>query len=402
MSLITNTDQLNAFIDLVREDDFIAIDTEFLREKTYWPQLCLVQIAGSKGAAAIDPLAPGLDLAPLIGLLDDPGCTKVFHAARQDLEIFLHLFGRLPTPIFDTQVAAMVCGFGDSVSYETLATRLTSARIDKSSRFTDWSQRPLTDRQLSYALSDVVHLRPVYEKLRARLAREGRATWLDDEMAILREPATYRVAPDDAWKRLKPRTEKPRFLAILRELAAWREREAQHKDLPRNRVLRDEALLEIAAHAPAHVDDLARTRGFGAGTAHGRYGTEILAAITKAKALPDELLPRLEPRPEIGPGVAPLVELLRVLLKMVCDRNGVAARLVASAADLEAIALDDDAAVPALSGWRRHLFGEAALHLKQGRLALAVSDKKVRLVDLTSANLATDDETDKPGAAPEA
>ncbi len=382
MTLITTTDDLAAFIDRIRDAEYVTVDTEFMREKTYYPQLCLVQVAGPNDAAAIDPLAPGIDLQPLFALMDDPKVLKVFHAARQDLEIFYHLTGKIPTPLFDTQVAAMVCGFGDSVGYETLITKLTPARIDKSSRFTDWSQRPLTDRQLTYALSDVTHLRPAYEKIRAKLARTGRAEWLTDEMAILTEPATYRTEPEDAWKRLKVRTEKPRFLAILKEVAAWREREAQRKDLPRNRVLRDEALVEIAAHAPTNADDLGRTRGLGSGMAQGRYGTEILAAVQTALAIPDANLPHPDPRPEPPPGIAPIVELLRVLLKMVCDDNEVASRLVANSADLEAIAGNDDADVMALKGWRRDLFGEAALKLKRGKLALAITGKKVKLVEL--------------------
>ncbi|MFV3074679.1 ribonuclease D [Niveispirillum fermenti] len=382
MTLITTTEDLSAFIDRIRDADYVTVDTEFMREKTYWPQLCLVQVAGPDEAAAIDPLAPGIDLSPLFALMADPAVLKVFHAARQDLEIFVNLMGSVPAPLFDTQVAAMVCGFGDSVGYETLITKLTPARIDKSSRFTDWSHRPLTDRQLQYALSDVTYLRPAYEKIRAKLNRTGREAWLADEMGILTDPATYRTEPEDAWKRLKVRTEKPRFLAILKEVAAWREREAQRKNLPRNRVLRDEALMEIAAHAPGNVDDLGRTRGLGTGMAQGRYGTELLAAIKTAQAIPDSALPRPEPRVEPAPGIAPIVELLRVLLKMVCDDNDVASRLVANAADLEAIAGDDDADVPALRGWRRDVFGEAALRLKHGKLALAIAGKKVKMVDL--------------------
>jgi len=382
MTLITTTDDLSAFIHRLKGADYVTVDTEFMREKTYWPQLCLVQVGGPGEAAAIDPLAPGIDLAPLFDLLADETVLKVFHAARQDVEIFFHLTGRIPAPLFDTQVAAMVCGFGDSVGYENLITKLTTARIDKSSRFTDWAQRPLTDRQLTYALADVVHLRPAYEKLRRKLARTGREHWLEDEMAVLTDPATYRLEPEEAWKRLKVRTEKPRFLAILKDVAAWREREAQRKNLPRNRVLRDEALVEIAAHAPTTVEDLARTRGLGSGLANGRYGTEILAAIQAALAIPDRELPRPEPRMEPPPGIAPIVELLRVLLKMVSDDVGVATRLIANASDLEAIAASDDADVPAMKGWRREVFGDQALKLKHGQLALAISDKKVRLVEL--------------------
>ena len=380
MTVITTTEALDAFCRSLEGTEYITVDTEFLREKTYWPQLCLVQIGGPDGAVAIDPLAEGIDLAPLFRVMADQSILKVFHAARQDVEIFWHLSGSIPTPLFDTQVAAMVCGFGDSVGYETLVTKLAGARIDKSSRFTDWSQRPLTDRQLTYALSDVIHLRPAYEKLKRRLARTGRAHWLDEEMAVLTDPATYQVDPDEVWKRLKVRTNKPRFMAIVKELAAWREREAQRRDLPRSRIIRDEALLEIAAHSPTNIDDLARTRGLGRGFAEGRLGADLLACVTRALALPESELPKLAPREEPMPGLQPIIELLRVLIKMKCDENNVASKLVASAADLEAIAADDSADVPAMQGWRRELFGEDALALKHGRIALAVQDRRVRIV----------------------
>ncbi|WP_044558404.1 ribonuclease D [Azospirillum sp. B4] len=382
MTLITTTADLSAFCDRLASAAYVTVDTEFMREKTYYPQLCLVQVAGPDEAAAIDPLADGIDLSPLFALLANPAVLKVFHAARQDLEIFFNLTGSVPTPLFDTQVAAMVCGFGDSVGYETLITKLTTARIDKSSRFTDWSNRPLTDRQLTYALSDVTHLRPAYEKIRRRLDKTGREGWLADEMAILTSPDTYRQNPDESWRRLKPRTDKPRFIAVLKELCAWREREAQRKDIPRNRVVRDETLMEIAAHTPSTVDDLGRTRGLGPSMAAGRYGTEILAAIDKARGLPDSALPRPEPRAELPAGIAPTVELLRVLLKLVCDDEDVASRLVANAADLEAIAADDNAKVPAMTGWRFDLFGNQALKLKHGKLALAMENRKVKLVQL--------------------
>ncbi|MBK3732974.1 ribonuclease D [Azospirillum brasilense] len=380
MTLITTTEDLDAFCRSLAGAEYITVDTEFLREKTYWPQLCLVQVGGPNGAVAIDPLAEGIDLAPLFRVMVDPAILKVFHAARQDVEIFWHLSGQIPHPLFDTQVAAMVCGFGESVGYETLVTKLAGARIDKSSRFTDWSQRPLTERQLTYALSDVIHLRPAYEKLKRRLVRSGRAHWLEEEMAVLTDPATYQVDPDSSWLRLKVRTNKPRFMAVLKELAAWREREAQRRDLPRSRVLRDEALLEIAAHAPTSVDDLARTRGMGRGFAEGRQGAEVLACVQKGLDIPDSDLPRVEPREEPPPGLQPIVELLRVLLKMKCEENNVASKLIASAADLEAIAADDAAEVPAMQGWRRELFGDDALALKHGRIGLAVLDRRVRIV----------------------
>lgn len=386
MTVITTTEALDAFCRSLEGTEYITVDTEFLREKTYWPQLCLVQIGGPDGAVAIDPLAEGIDLAPLFAVMADQSILKVFHAARQDVEIFWHLSGSIPTPLFDTQVAAMVCGFGDSVGYETLVTKLAGARIDKSSRFTDWSQRPLTERQLTYALSDVIHLRPAYEKLKRRLTRSGRAHWLVEEMAVLTDPATYQVDPDQVWQRLKVRTNKPRFMAIVKELAAWREREAQRRDLPRSRVIRDEALLEIAAHGPTSIDDLARTRGLGRGFAEGRLGADLLACVTRALALPDHELPKLAPREDPMPGLQPIVELLRVLIKMKCDENNVASKLVASAADLEAIAADDNADVQAMQGWRRELFGEDALALKHGRIALAVQDRRVRIVPVPATN----------------
>ena len=390
MNLISTTADLEAFCERLKAAEYITVDTEFMREKTFWPKLCLVQIAGPLEAAAVDPLADGIDLAPLFRLMVAPEVLKVFHAARQDVEIFYNLTGEVPKPLFDTQIAAMVCGFGDSVGYETLISRLAGARVDKSSRFTDWSARPLTERQLVYALSDVTHLRPAYEKLKRKLARTGREHWLGEEIAVLTDPATYWVEPEESWKRLKVRTDKPRFLAILKEISAWREREAQRKDLPRSRILRDEALLEIASHAPTTVDDLARTRGLGRSVAEGRWGTEMLAAVERGIATPVADCPTGEPRVELPPGLTPIVELLRVLLKMKCEDEEVASKLVANSGDLEAIAADDDAPVPALKGWRRELFGEAALALKHGRLALAIQDKRVKLVPLEGIEKAAD------------
>jgi len=380
MTLITDTDTLAEFCRSIADTEYVTVDTEFLREKTYWPHLCLAQIGGPERSVAIDPLAPGIDLEPLFEIMRNPRVLKVFHAARQDVEIFHHLTGSIPTPMYDTQVAAMVCGFGESVGYETLVAKLTGARVDKSSRFTDWSHRPLTDRQLEYALADVIHLRPCFEKIRRRLKRTGRERWLEEEMAVLTEPATYEVEPDEAWRRLKIRGGKPRHLAALKELAAWREREARRRDLPRGRVLRDEALLEIATQAPLDIEELSRARGGGRGMAEGKYGQDIIDAVRRAREMPDHLLPRVEPREEPPSGVGAIVEMLRVLLRMKCDDDHVAAKLIASASDLEAIAADDEADVPALSGWRRELFGRHALDLKHGRIALAVVDRRVRIV----------------------
>jgi ribonuclease D len=385
MTLIADSETLATFCHGLADAAYITVDTEFMRDKTYWPILCLVQVAGPEGSAAIDPLAPGIDLEPLFALMRKSSLLKVFHAARQDIEIFYNLTGSVPAPLFDSQVAAMVCGFGDSVSYETLAGRLAGAHIDKSSRFTDWQRRPLSERQLHYALDDVIHLRRVYEKLSARLAATGRAHWLEEEMAELTSPATYRLEPTEAWRRIKLRTNSRRVLALARELSTWREAAAQQRNLPRGRVLRDEQLIEIASHAPASVDDLAQARGLGRGFAEGRFGTEILQLIARVQAMPDASYPVPEPRRDPPPGIGPLVDLLRVLLKLRCEENDVAVKLVADTDDLEAIAGDDQADVRALQGWRQELFGKDALDLKHGRLALTAAGKRLKLVRLAPA-----------------
>jgi ribonuclease D len=383
MTLIADSASLAAFCKRQSQAEFVAVDTEFMRDRTYWPQLCLVQLAGPEEAAAIDALLPDIDLSPLIELLADSRLLKVFHAARQDIEIFFHLTGRVPAPLVDTQVAAMVCGFGDAVSYENLAAKLAGARIDKSSRFTDWSHRPLTARQLQYALSDVTHLRPTYEHLRRRLAKSGRTEWVAEEMAVLTDPATYALDPREAWRRIRFRTDNPRTLAVLREVAAWREEEAQRRDLPRNRVVRDETLCEIAAHAPNDLEHLARCRGLPRSIAENRQGAQILAAVRRGLDLPASECPQPAPRRDLPSGLGPLVELLRVLLKMRCEDHDVAQKLVASADDLEMIAADDGAQVSALHGWRREIFGADALALKRGQLALTVVGRRVKLVPLT-------------------
>jgi ribonuclease D len=381
MTIITDTQALAEFCRRQHGADFVAVDTEFMRERTYWPILCLVQVAGPAEAAAIDALAPGIDLAPLLALMADERSLKVFHAARQDVEIFVNLSGSVPAPLFDTQIAAMVCGFGDAASYETLVAKLARASLDKSSRFTDWSHRPLTERQVRYALGDVVHLRTVYEKLQQLLASNGRALWFAEEMAVLCDPATYRTEPGEAWRRFRLRGRvDPRFFGVLREVAAWREAAAQLRNLPRGRIVRDEAVLEIAAHLPKTIEALARTRSLGKGVAEGRLGGEILDAVQHGLASSGAVEPPPS-RAETPPGLGPLVELLRVLLKHRCEAHQVAQKLIASADDLEAIAADDQAGVPALSGWRYEIFGKDAIALKRGRLALTVRDHRIALVE---------------------
>lgn len=382
MDLITDSKSLAEFCGRQHGAEFVTIDTEFMRERTYWPILCVVQVAGPEEAAAVDALAPEINLAPLLALMSDPRILKVFHAARQDLEIFFQLAGQVPHPVFDTQIAAMVCGFGDSVSYETLVRKLAHTNLDKASRFTDWSHRPLTERQIQYALADVIHLRTVYERLQTILAKNGRAAWFAEEMADLVDPAIYRTEPLEAWRRfrLRGRADK-RFLAVLRALAAWREEAAQLRDIPRGRIMRDEALLEIAAHAPKTIETLARTRSLGKGIAEGKLGQDILDAVAKGLADPTPP-PAIPQKAEPPPGIGPLIELLRVLLKQRCEDFQVAQKLVASADDLEAIAADDKAPVRALHGWRREIFGEDALALKHGRLALTAGNNRINLVPL--------------------
>jgi ribonuclease D len=382
MKLITDTEMLAGFCARQRSAEFVAVDTEFMRERTYWPILCLVQVAGPEEDAAIDALAPGIDLAPLLALMADSSVLKVFHAARQDIEIFFQLSGKVPHPVFDTQVAAMVCGFGDAASYETLVRRLAGAHLDKASRFTDWAHRPLTDRQIQYALADVVHLRTVYERLQQILGKNGRAAWFAEEMGALVDPAIYCTDPAEAWRRfrLRGRVDR-RFVGVLRALAAWREEAAQQRDLPRGRIMKDEAVLEIAAHMPKTIEALARTRSLGKGVAEGKLGREILDAVAAGLADPDPP-PAMPGKTEPPPGIGPLIELLRVLLKQRCEDFQVAQKLVASADDLEAIAADDNAAVPALHGWRREVFGADALALKHGRLALTAGNNHIELVPL--------------------
>lgn len=379
ITVITESALLAEYCVGWRNATYITVDTEFMREHTYWPILCLVQVGGPDESVIIDPMAEGIDLTPLYDVLTDQNVLKVFHAARQDVELFHHLTGHVPSPLFDTQLAAMVCGFGDSVGYEKLAARLADAQIDKTLRFTDWARRPLTDRQLIYAVADVSHLRPIYDKLSAQLESNGRRSWIDEEMKILTSPSTYENEPKDAWLRIKVRNGKPRFLAILREVAAWREKEAKRRDVPRNRIIREEALTEIAASAPTSVEELARVRAISQKLAEGDMGRAILKVVQYALSLSKEDYPSLPKQIEKPIGMAPLMDLLKVLLKMRCEQSGVAQKLVATVGDLERFAAgDEDSAL--LSGWRRELFGELALALTDGRVALTALNGQIQVI----------------------
>ena len=351
-----------------------------MRDRTYFPKLCLIQLAGEERHAAVDPMAPALDLAPLFALLADPAVVKVFHAARQDIEIFYHLTGRIPTPLFDTQLAAMVCGYGEEVGYETLVAQLAKARIDKSSRFTDWARRPLSAEQLAYALADVTHLRVVYQKLKEKLDETGRSAWVAQELAELTNPRTYQQPPEEAWKRIKVRSRDPRFLAVVQALAAWRERTAQARDLPRNRILRDDLLLEVAANRPSSLDELGRLRRI---NLDRKAAAAAVEAVRGALALPPDELPEIEPAPPKAPrGLGPMIDLLRVLLKLKCEEHHVAQRLVATSSDLEALAVEETPEIAVLKGWRYEVFGRAALALKRGEVALVIRQGRLTLVPM--------------------
>jgi ribonuclease D len=378
MNLISTTADLAAACERLGAHPFVTVDTEFLRETTYYPKLCLIQMASTDEAVLVDPLATGIDLAPFMALMSNPSVVKVFHAARQDLEIVWNIGGIVPAPLFDTQIAAMVCGYGDSVGYEQLANDLAKAKIDKSSRFTDWSRRPLNPAQLVYAEADVTHLRTIYLALKADLEASGRTSWLAEEMAVLSSPATYDIRPENVWTRLKGRVRKPRELAILMELAAWRERECQSRDVPRSRVLKDDTLIDIVQRAPRTVEALGELRSVPGGFERSRAGGEVVAAVERGLAIDIKSLPPLDRERRSG-GNGAVLDLLKVLLKAVSESERVAPKILANVDDLEAIASDDEADVPALRGWRRTAFGEKALALKSGRLALRVDNGRVVL-----------------------
>ena len=383
MRIVETTAELEELATELARAPYVALDTEFMRDQTYWPKLCLMQVAARGGPAAIiDPLAEGLDLSPIYRLIGEPRVVKVLHAARQDIEIFWHQGGVIPNPLFDTQIAAMVCGFGDAASYETLVRRLTHAELDKSARFTDWSRRPLSPRQLEYALADVTHLCDVYEKLERELHRTGRESWVQEEIAALKDSDLYELDPANAWKRLKPRTTNKRFLAVLSSIAAWREQEAQARDVPRNRILRDEALLEIAAHPPETAEGLERMRAVPKGFAASRSGKGLIDAIAGGlSAPPPKPLPIERPR-RVREASPATVDLLKTLLRLRAEEAKVAPRLIASSDDIERLAAFEDEGVAALHGWRAEVFGNDALALRAGTVALTVEKGEAVVVEL--------------------
>lgn len=380
MTLIEDTQSLAQVCERLAREPFVTVDTEFMRDRTYWPKLCLVQLGGLSEAVAVDPLSPDIDLSPLVELLLNDEVKKVLHACRQDMEIFFHLCGKqLPKNIYDSQVAAMVCGFGEEVGYETLVNKLAKQRLDKSSRFTDWAKRPLSKKQIAYALGDVTHLRLIYGKLVEESETRGRANWVEEELKGLLNPGLYELQPEDAWKRLKFRSREPRFIAIVQAIAAWRERRAQKRDLPRNRIIRDDLIMELAANRPTSAEAMRNLDRINI----DRDGTiEIVELVNEILAQPIEKFPAPPEQRQVARGIGPLTDLLKVLLKYCAEEHDVAQKLIANSADLEAIAEDDEAEVAALQGWRRELFGEQALKLKSGKLALAVGARKINLVTI--------------------
>ena len=377
MELITATSVLADFCGRAANHPFVTVDTEFLRETTYWPKLCLLQAATEDEAVLIDPLADGLSLAPFFELLANDKVTKVFHAARQDIEIFVKLTGQVPLNIFDTQIAASVCGFGDSVSYDNLVRSIVSVELDKSSRFTDWSARPLSEKQRVYALADVTHLRDIYKTLVQQVEETRRWDWVEDELSTMRSIDTYVIQPEQAWERLKAKLSRPRDLAALKALAAWREKRAQDADQPRSRVLKDDALVELAMQRPTSPDGFDKLRAVQRGYGRSAAAAEIVSIIRQVEALPKSELPAVPERYR-GPSPKGAVgDLVRVLLKAVSEQHGVAARIIATSDDIDALVLDDEADVPALKGWRRKLFGDKALAIKHGRIGLAATRKGV-------------------------
>jgi len=381
MTLVTDTETLTGICAPLHNVEYITVDTEFMRDKFYYPKLCLIQVAWEGGECAVDPLAKGMDLQPLFEVFNNKKVVKAFHSARQDIEIILAMSGHVPAPLFDTQVAAMVCGFGDSVSYATLVEKIVGVDVDKSSRFTDWSRRPLSEKQFLYSLSDVTHLRDVYKKLKSMLEENNRMDWLAEEMEDLISPANYIIDPDEVWKRIKARGNSRRFFGVLRELAKWRELTARKLNRPRNFILRDQPLLEIAAHAPKTLADLKKVREIGKVAVTN--GEEILALLEAASQLPDDQLPPLKKRTKKNDNYdKAMAELLKVLLKMKCEEHNVAERLVADSADIVEIASSSSPEVNAIKGWRNEVFGKYAMDLKSGKIGLTAKGGKMQIVEL--------------------
>ena len=383
---ITKTSELEALVQKLKSSDYLTIDTEFLRTTTFFAKLCLIQVANDECSHIIDPLAEGIDLTSFYELMDG-GPIKVFHACRQDLEIFYHAMGKVPHPIFDSQVAAMVCGYGDSAGYETLVKSIARESIDKSIRFTDWSLRPLNERQLDYAISDVTHLRVIYKHLADKLEQSGRTNWLQEEFNILTSESTYKIVPENAWKRIKCKSNNRRFLAYVQALAAFRENEAQNRDVPRNRIMRDDLLLSIAAHPPTDISKLGHIKGLSKRYANGDAAKQFFAAIQSVVKMPDDQLPAPSPKRNMSSGFdrsGPSLDLLKVLLKLKCSENEVASKLVANSNDLEALAQGDTKDLKCLTGWRYDVFGRDAELLMQGKLGMVVKGKNIELTETSS------------------
>ncbi len=381
ITVIVDTEALAVFCQSLAGERYVTVDTEFLRETTYYPKLCLIQVAGSASAALIDPLAKGIDLGPFFDLMANKAVLKVFHAARQDIEIIVKLAGLVPTPLFDTQIAAMVCGFGDQVGYEAIVRKLAGAQIDKSSQFTDWSRRPLSHKQMAYALSDVTHLRTVHDALMVEIAKDGRIAWLEEDLADLSDPEAYKVEPNNSWKRIKARIQSKKQLAVLMTVAAWREREAQAKDVPRGRILKDEAVAEIAIQVPTTREALQQLRLLPRGSADSVIGKGILAAVAEAQTLDHSQIPSPRGRgDEMTAAQEAVAEVLKLALKIVCEEKGIAPKLLANSSDIDAIAVDDNAKVHTLHGWRHEAFGRTAIDIKHGRAVIGMRNGRAAIM----------------------
>ncbi len=382
MQLISTQQELETVLAQLARSEFITIDTEFIRETTFWPELCLIQMASPDVTALVDPLAPGIDLAPFFELMANEKVLKVFHAARQDIEIVFHLGGLIPHPVFDTQIAAMVCGFGDSVSYDQLVQRITGTQLDKSSRFTDWRHRPLSDKQLEYALADVTYLIEVYRHLKDKLESRNRQDWVNEEMEVLTSRETYDLHPENAWTRLKMRLRKPIELAVLQQVAAWREREARERNVPRGRVIKDDAIYEIAQQQPKDAAALSRLRSIPKGWERSSTAAGMLAAVNAALAIPKDDLPKIPRQASASEGANAASEILKVLLRIVAEKEGVAPKIIANSEDIDRIAAEGEGAdVEALTGWRREVFGDKALKLIRGELAIRFENRRIGIFE---------------------